>query len=74
MNVPISVTDPAGVTNDGAPPGTLTNYTPIGPNQSLDEYTTVPLVPKQEVTYTMNASPHCKLGDQDIYQTETFTF
>ncbi|HEX4206371.1 MAG TPA: hypothetical protein VHZ51_19665 [Ktedonobacteraceae bacterium] len=73
MNVPISIEDPAGVKYDGSAPGTLTDYTPLGAGQSLDEYTTISLVPKSGVTYTLQASPACSYsGDTD--QTETFTF
>jgi len=74
MNVPITITDPAGVTSSGTAPGTLTNYTPLGAGQSLDEYSTVTLVPKKEVTYTMQASPDCAPQTGDTDQTETFTF
>jgi hypothetical protein len=73
MHVPVYIEDQAGVRTEGGQPGTLTVQNPIGAGQSLQEYTTIALVPKAGVPYTMHASQYC-YNDSDTDQSEIFTF
>ena len=73
MSVPMYIEDPAGIRTVGGPPGILTEANPIGAGQSLQEYTTVALVSKAGVTYTMHTTPDCN-SIRDTDQVETFTF
>ena len=73
MDVSMYIEDPAGIRTDGRPPGTLTEDNPIGAGQSLQEYTTIALLPKAGVPYTMHATPSDCNGS-DTEQVEIFMF
>lgn len=78
MDVPLFIEDPSGKTTQEGPPGTLTERTPINDGQTLEAYTTIPLIPQTGITYSLHAQPECHVGDNagegNIYQIETFTF
>ncbi|HEX6553329.1 MAG TPA: hypothetical protein VF026_11245 [Ktedonobacteraceae bacterium] len=75
MDVSLYLEDPTGKQIQGAQPGTLTEYNPIGAGQILQEYTTLAVVPQPGQTYTLHASPYCDTsGGSETDQLETFTF
>ncbi len=72
MSVSLYLEDPAGKQTQGEQPGTLTEQTPLGAGQTLQEYTSLALVPQSGVTYSLHTSSYCNGSDTD--QVETFTF
>lgn len=77
MNASLYLEDPSGAVSRGQGPGTLSEETPLSLNQSLQEYTTIPLVPQPGVSYTLHTQSSCTFQAEiigDVYQVEIFTF
>lgn len=77
MNASVYIEDPSGTASQGQAPGTLSQETPLSLGQSLEEYTTISLVPQSGVTYTLHVQSSCELPASaigNVYQVETFTF
>lgn len=77
MNASVYIEDPSGTASQGQAPGTLSQETPLSLGQSLEEYTTISLVPQSGVTYTLHVQSSCVLPAStigNVYQVETFTF
>lgn len=77
-NASVYLEDPSGTAFQGQAPGTLNEETPLSLSQSLQEHTTISLVPQSGVIYTLHMLSSCSIPAGgiigDVYQVETFTF